>query len=133
MRKPVWIGWLFYLGFLYDAFLGAAFLVAGDRVFAWYGVPPPNHPGYLQFPAMLLVVFALLYLAVARNPTANRNLIPFGALLKVCYCTVVFGHWLGAGIPDMWKPFAWFDLAFLVLFVMAYVQLGQVKSATAIT
>jgi len=79
-----------------------------------------NHFGYAQFPGALLIVFALMYLAIARRPVANRNLIPYGMLLKVSYCGVVFYHWLSAGIPGMWKPFAVIDLVFLILFAWAY-------------
>jgi hypothetical protein len=129
MNKTTGISWLFYVGFLYDAVLGAAFLWFGSRLFDWYQVPPPNHPGYIQFPAGLLLVFALMFLAVARNPLANRNLIPYGILLKVCYCAVVFGHWLTAGIPGMWKPWAILDLAFALLFLWAYFALGRLPSA----
>jgi hypothetical protein len=66
-----------------------------------------------------------MFLAVAINPSRNRNLIPYGALLKVSYCAVVFYHWLAGGIPDMWKPFAFCDLVFLALFILAYVSLGH--------
>jgi hypothetical protein len=111
---------LFYLAALYDGVLGLAFLLAAGSLYARFQVTPANHPAYVQFPAVLLVVFALMFLAVARNPVGNRNLIPYGMLLKVAYCGVVGLHWLGAGIPDMWKPFAVIDAAFLVLFVWAY-------------
>ena len=72
---------------------------------------------------MLLVVFAIMFGTIARNPVANRNLIPFGMLLKVSYCTVVFGYWLRGGIPDMWKPWAVADLVFLALFYASYRRL----------
>jgi hypothetical protein len=111
---------LFYLAALYDGVLGAAFLVAAPDLYARFHVTPANHPGYVQFPALLLIVFALMFLAVARNPFANRNLIPYGILLKAAYCGVVATYWFGSGIPGMWKPFAVIDAAFLVLFVWAY-------------
>jgi hypothetical protein len=114
---------MFYIAALYDGVLGLAFLLVASALFQWFGVTPPNHAGYVHFPGALLIIFALLFLTVARNPVANRNLIPFGMLLKVSYCGVVFYHWISAGIPDMWKPFAWADLAFLVAFVIAYFQL----------
>lgn len=122
---------LFWVGAAYDGILGAAFLVAWSRIFAAFGVTPPNHPGYVQFPAALLIVFALLFAAVARRPRENRNLIPYGALLKVAYCSVVFGHALAEGIPFMWIPFAWADLVFLVLFVLAYRHLARVASSAS--
>ena len=132
MKDRIWIRTLFYVGFIYDAGLGLAFLLLQDRIFAWFEVPPPNHPGYIQFPAALLITFGLLYLAVARNPVANRNLIPYGMLLKVSYCAVVFGHWFAHGIPGMWKPWAVLDLVFLVLFWLAYSALAGGKAPAAV-
>ena len=95
---------LFGVAAAYDGLLGIAFLL---------------------FPAALLVIFGLLFLNVAWRPHANRNLIPYGILLKVAYCAVVFGHWFTADIPGMWKPLAFADAAFAVLFVWAYVRLGR--------
>jgi hypothetical protein len=119
MNRPT-IRALFYLAALYDAVLGAAFLAAPGAVYDAFDVTPPNHWGYIQFPAALLIVFALMYLRVARDPGANRNLIPYGIMLKVAYCAVVFGYWFTTDLPAMWKPFAVFDLAFMILFVWAY-------------
>ncbi|NMC44417.1 MAG: hypothetical protein GYA46_10910 [candidate division Zixibacteria bacterium] len=122
--KPV-ITPLFIVAALYDGILGVVFILAGSSVFAWYNVTPPNHFGYVQFPGALLIVFALMFLAVARKPEANRNLIPYGIMLKISYCGVVFYHWFRTGIPNMWKPFAIFDLVFLVLFIWAYSALSK--------
>ena len=110
---------LFAASALYDGVLGIAFLFAAPALFEWVGVTPPNHFGYVHFPAALLIVFALMFLVIARNPVANLSLIPYGILLKISYCAVVFYHWLTAGVPFIWKPFAIADLAFLVLFVWA--------------
>jgi len=128
MKSQAWISPMFYIAALYDGVLGLAFLFAAPTLFQWFGVTPPNHFGYVHFPGALLITFALLFLTVARNPVANRNLIPFGILLKVSYCGVVFYHWISAGIPDMWKPFAWADMVFLVVFVFAYIQLKPRES-----
>ncbi|MDD4050292.1 MAG: hypothetical protein PHR28_00155 [candidate division Zixibacteria bacterium] len=130
MKSTRAIFWLFVVAALYDGVLGIVFLLAGGDVFAWYGVTPPNHFGYVQFPGALLIVFGLMFLAVARNPVANRNLIPYGILLKISYCGVVFYYWFRTGLPNMWKPFAVFDLVFLVLFIWAYTALGKVEAVT---
>lgn len=111
---------LFYVAALYDGVIGIAFLVAPGRLYAAYDVTPPNHWAYVQFPAALLLIFALMFLSVARNPQANHNLIPYGILLKTAYCGTVFAYWLLEGIPSLWKPFAIADLVFLLLFVWAY-------------
>jgi len=125
MKARKMISGLFMVAALYDGILGAAFLVAGASVFRLFGVTPPNHMGYIHFPAALLVVFAAMFVAIALYPAKNRNLIPYGMLLKVSYCGVVFFHWLTAGIPGMWKPFCIIDLLFLVLFAWAWQALGK--------
>ena len=125
MIKP-----LYFVAAIYDAILGIAFLCAADSVFEQFmpGIDLPNHDGYIQFPAALLLVFALMYAAIARNPVRNRNLIPYGILLKVSYCSVILYHWttLQAWI---WKPFCIVDIIFLVLFVYTWRATG--KSAGA--
>lgn len=125
MEKYSRISGLFYLAALYDGILGLAFLVAPLAVYAWFAVTPPNHVGYVHFPAALLLVFSLMFLNIARQPLINRNLIPYGVLLKVSYCAVVFYHWFSAGIPDMWKSFAIVDACFGGLFIWAYIILGR--------
>jgi hypothetical protein len=117
------ISLLFAVAALYDGALGLIALFAGVQLFQWFGVTPPNHWGYVQFPGALLVVFAIMFVAIATNPVRNRSLIPYGMLLKVSYCGVVFFHWSTAGLPNMWKPFAIFDAIFFVLFAWAFVQL----------
>ena len=116
---------LFVVASIYDGLLGVAFLFGSSALFSWAGVTPPNHPGYVQFPAALLIVFAAMFMAVAINPVKNRNLIPYGMLLKLSYCGVVVFYWFTTGIPDMWKPFCIADLIFLVLFVRAWTVLGK--------
>ena len=116
---------LFYVSALFDGVLGVGFLLAAPELFERLGIPPLEHYGYIHFAAALLIVFALMFLAIARAPSANRNLIPFGMLLKVSYCSVVFYHWSTGGIMDIWKPFAFVDLTFLAFFAWAYVVLGR--------
>lgn len=92
MKPPSNLFLLFVIAALYDGFLGLAFLFAGPQLFDLFNVTPPNHFGYVQFPAAILIIFALMFLAVALKPVQNRNLIPYGILLKVSYCGVVFFH-----------------------------------------
>jgi len=125
MKRRTVISLLFLVAALYDGLLGLFFLFGGKAVFEWYRVTPPNHFGYVQFPAALLLVFAAMFGAVAKNPAANRNLIPYGMLLKVAYCGVVFFHWFTTGIPAMWKPFALCDALFLALFIWAFAVLPR--------
>ena len=119
MKKNLLIKMLFIIAAIYDGVLGGGFLFAGEKLFQMLGVIPPNHLGYVHFPAALLMVFAIMFIAIAVNPFKNRNLILYGILLKISYCGVVLFHWVSTGIPNMWKPFCLFDLIFLVLFFWA--------------
>jgi hypothetical protein len=85
----------------------------------------------VQFPAALLIVFAILFAAIARAPARNRNLIPYGVLLKLSYCGVISFHWLTAGLPDLWKPFCVTDLIFLIAFAWAWMSLRRDTAADA--
>jgi hypothetical protein len=116
---------LFGLAAVYDLVLGLAFLVVPWLLFERCEVTPPNHWGYVQFPAALLIVFALMFLAIAANPVGNRNLIPYGIGLKVAYVGVSGYYWVGPGLPGMWRPFTVADLVMLVLFAWAWVALGK--------
>jgi hypothetical protein len=119
------ISTLFVVAALYDGLLGAAFLVAGSRVMRYFDITPPIHPGYIQFPAALLIVFAVMFIAIAARPAKNRNLIPYGMLLKVSYCSVVTLHWVTTDLPGIWKPFCIFDFVFLALFAWAWAALRK--------
>jgi hypothetical protein len=125
MKSRSAISALYIVAGIYDGLLGAAFLIAWSALFRYFEVTPPNHPGYVQFPALLLIVFALMFFAVAVDPVRNRNLIPYGVLLKVAYCGTVFWYWFTRGIPNMWKPFAWIDLVFAILFAWSWLQLRR--------
>ncbi len=125
MKHRGLIALLFVVAALYDGLIGLAFLAAGPTLFDRANVTPPNHWGYVQFPAALLIVFSLMFLAVAVRPQRNRNLIPYGILLKVAYSSVVFYYWAVDQVPMMWKPFAVADVVFLVLFLWAYAVTGD--------
>lgn len=114
-----WRKWLFYVAAVYDGVLGAAFFLFWPWVFHLFGVTPPNHAGYVQFPGLLLVIFGFIFLRIARDPDGNRDLIAYGIALKVAYSGLVFWYQVTEGVPGMWIPWAWIDVAFLILFAVA--------------
>lgn len=126
MNVPKWIKPIFIFAGLYDGVLAILFLAVPIRLFNAANVTPPNHIGYVQFPALLLIAFAIMFFNIAKNPMANRNLILYGILLKLSYCSVVFPHWIMGNIPSIWVPFAFFDLGFLIAFAIASKALKQV-------
>jgi hypothetical protein len=114
---------LFLVAAVYDGVLGAAFLAVPGEVYRAADVTPPNHWAYVQFPAALLLVFALMFLAIARDPQGAKSMIIYGLLLKVSFCGIAFWYWFSAGIPGLWKPFAVIDLVMGALFAWSYTAL----------
>lgn len=124
-----WLKPLFVIAAVYDGFLGLAFLIVPEQIFAMYSVTPPNHLAYIQFPALLLLVFALMFFRIAMDPAGRRELILYGCGLKISYCMVAFLYELTTGIPSMWMPWAWADLVFLALFLVAWQKLARPAAA----
>jgi len=124
MIKPFYV-----ISGLYDGVLGLAFLLAPGAIFAMYAVEPPNHMAYVQFPALLLIIFGVMFFRIAMDPVKNRELILYGCALKVSYCSMVFFYMATTGVPAMWVPWAYADLVFLVLFVMTWRSLGRQAQA----
>ena len=116
---------LFLVGGIYDGLLGLYFLIFPMSIFDYYEVTQPNHVGYIHFPALLLITFGIMFFQIAKDPKMNENLIPYGILLKVSFCSAVFFHWFDKGIPFFWKPFAFFDLGFLLLFIWSFAAIKR--------
>lgn len=120
-----WIKVVFIAAGIYDAVLAIAFLLLPEAIFSHYQVEPPNHLGYIEFPAMLLLIFAVMFFRVAVNPVKCRELMLYGAALKFSYSYLVFRYAITTGIPSMWVPWAWMDSAFLVLFLVSWYRTGR--------
>ena len=120
MKNLKIISGLFVLSGIYDAGLGFGFLFFARKIFELANVTQPNHMAYVMFPAGIMITFGIMFFAIARNPETNRNLIPYGILLKVSYAGTVFYYWFTSGIPIIWKPFAILDILFLIAFIAAF-------------
>lgn len=119
-----WIKPFFIVAGMYDAVLGVAFLLFAGPIFQWFGVEPPNHVAYVTFPALLLLIFAAMFFRIAADPVKHRELILYGVCLKAAYSGSVLWYQATTGVPFMWIPWAWADVAFLVLFLVAWRGLG---------
>jgi hypothetical protein len=123
MKSLTWIRCLFSIAALYEISIGVAFLLAGPRIFGAGNIEPPNHWGYVHFPACLLVVFGLMFAAVAAQPVRFLDFVLPGFGLKISYVAVTGFYWITQGVPTMWKPFAIIDLAFALCFLLAWASL----------
>jgi hypothetical protein len=120
-----WIKVLFAICALYDGLLGFVFLFIPAALYRIAGVVPPNHYGYVQFPALLLIVFGVMFLRIAADPVARREQMVYGMALKVSYFGLVFWYQVHGGVPSLWIPWAWSDVVFLLLFLMAWRQVSR--------
>ena len=121
---------IFVIAAIYDGILGLLFLFLPGLAFQIFEVVPPNHFGYVQFPAVLLLIFALMFYRVSQDPVANRFIMVYGMILKLGYSGIVFYYMLTTGVPAMWVPWAWADLVFLVLFFMSWSYTGKLQQTT---
>lgn len=110
---------LFIVSALYDFILGVIFLIGFRQVYNYFNIALPNHDGYVQFGAALVTIFGIGFWFVAQDPQRNRDIIKMGILLKLSYSGVVFYHAALGNLPGVWLPFAWLDVIFLVLFILA--------------
>jgi hypothetical protein len=120
-----WIKLLFIASGIYDVLLGVVALFFGAQIFRLAGVTLPNHMGYVQFPALLVILFGIMFLLIARDPYGRREWILLGMGLKASYFGLVFWHELFGEIPRLWIPWAWVDLAFFLLFFAAWRNLRK--------
>ena len=125
-----WIRMVFGAAGIYDGILAIAFITMPEAIFSHYQVEPPNHLGYVEYPAMLLLIFAIMFFRIAFNPVKCRELMLYGCALKFSYTFLVFRYVMTTGIPSMWVTWAWIDGAFLILFVAAWYQTGKLLPAS---
>ena len=122
-----WIRPVFIVAGIYDAVLGIAFLVGAERIFSAFAVTPPNHLAYVEFPALLLLVFAAMFFRIARDPAKFRDLMPYGMGLKLSYSALAFWYQSTSDIATMWIPWAWIDLVFFILFLIAWRVTSEIR------
>ena len=127
--KPHLIKWLFYISAFYDGVLGAVFLFCPSFPFHYFNVPLPNHVGYVQFPAAILLIFALIFYKIGTNPLKHKDLIKYGILLKVSYCFLTASYWIAGTLPGMWKPFTICDAVMGILYGLSYCSLQSTEQA----
>ena len=118
MKKESFYKGLFLVAGLYDFILGAIFFFFYVPLYEHFGITLPNHPEYVQAPALFIVILGIMFFYVYRNMYKNVDMVKIGILSKAAYSGLAFYHHLFTSLPVIFVVFAWFDLAFLILFVM---------------
>ena len=114
-----WIKALFVIAGIYDVLLGGGMLIGSSQIAHLASISLPD-PGYVEFPALLVALFGIMFLNIAANPSAHRTMIVYGMGLKAAYSGVVFWHYLTGSVAMLWIPLAWADFTFMVLFFFAW-------------
>ncbi|HEU5400384.1 MAG TPA: hypothetical protein VFU86_03450 [Terriglobales bacterium] len=120
-----WIKVVLTLSGIYDGVIGLIFLLVPATLFRTAGITPPNHFGYVQFPALLLIIFGIMFLRAASDPVGRRETLIYGMALKASYAGLVFWYQLHGGVPILWVPFAWADTAFFILFFFGWKKVSR--------
>ena len=125
-----WIKVLFIIAGICDLLIGAALFLASPQIFRLTNVPVPGHIGFVQFPALMIVIVGALFLHIAANPEGRRELIPYLTCVKIAFSGLVFWYQLTIGIPAAWLPLAWCDVGYIILFVIAWRSLSAHRPAS---
>ncbi len=70
-----WIKPFFWTAVAYDIVLGIVFFFAFKPVFAAVKYPLPNNDGYMQFPALLIIVFGVAACSLRQRLRATGILL----------------------------------------------------------
>ncbi len=116
-KEPFYKG-LFLVAGLYDLILGTIFFFFYVPLYGYFGITLPNHPEYVQAPALFIVILGIMFFYIYKNMYKNVDMVKIGILSKAAYSGLAFYHYLFTSLPAIFVVFAWFDLAFLILFVM---------------
>lgn len=108
----------FLFAAIYDGLLGLAFFLFYPRIYAWFGITLPNHPGYVQLPALFIAIMGLADYYVYRNMMRNRDIVKIRILMKLAYSLSCFYHYFFGSLPTLWVNIAVFNFVFLVPYIL---------------
>ena len=83
-RATLWIG------AVYDLVLGVFVFFCFPLIFEKAGIIPANHVGYVQLPALFVIVLGIMQGITARRLEENRAMLVCIVLMKLSYVGVVF-------------------------------------------
>jgi hypothetical protein len=88
------------------------------QIYAAFGVTLPNHPGYVQLPALFIAIMGIADYYIYRNIEGNRDMVKIRILMKLAYSLACFYHHFFGALPAMWLDIAIFNFIFIVPYVL---------------
>ena len=108
----------FLFAAIYDGLLGLVFFLFYPRIYAGFGITLPNHPGYVQLPALFIAIMGLADYYVYRDMVRNRDIVKIRILMKLAYSLSCFYHYFFGSLPTLWVNIAVFNFVFLVPYIL---------------
>ena len=106
---------LFFLGeAIYDALLGLSFFFFYPVIYGYCAIALPNHPGYVQLPALWLAIMGVADYFVAQDLVHNRDIVKIRILMKLAFSLLCFYHYFFGSLPGVWLFIAVANVVFLV-------------------
>ena len=128
----MWRGFrpFFLFAACYDAVLGLLFFLWYEPIYAWQGITLPNHPGYVQLPALFIAIMGLADYYVFRDMVRNRDLVKIRVLMKLAYSLLCFYHYVFGSLPQLWVIVAAFNAVFLFPYGLFLMQTRAREAAS---
>ena len=117
-----------------QAFYKAFFVVLGifalfyPVIYANLGIVLPNHPAYIQLPAVFLMSAAGGDFLIAQNLIKNTDLVVVRILMKFSFAAVILGSYYTIGIPTVYLPIALASL-FSIVICFVFLKWAQTQKA----
>ena len=106
---------LFWIAALFNFLVGFPMLLAYPLVARVLGLEGPPTV-WFHITAAIVVVFGYAYARIARDPVKYRSYVALGAIAKLAFVVVIYGHWLNGTVPGPVALLVTADLVFALLF-----------------
>ena len=91
---------MYFLGMgLYDIVLGCGFVLFFEKIYTYFYITLPNHPGYIYVPGLFLVCAGIGEALIAKDLIKNVDLALVRLLMKLSFIGAVVYCNFSAGIP----------------------------------
>ena len=125
-----WMRGLLRFAGCYNLLVGLNLLLFYHELFKTLGLAKPNPIMFVQLVGLLVGLFGVGYLMVARHPLENRNLLWLGLWSKALGCCLSFYHVAIGNLPTLYVPIVVFsDLVYLPPFYLIARRLDRLAAA----
>ncbi len=131
--KP-WMRRLLYFVGCYNLLAGLTMLVFYHECFKFIGVPKPHLMLPVQLVGMLVGLFGVGYIMVARNPVENRNLLVLGFWSKALGSSLGVGYVMLGKLPPVFLVILFFaDIMYLPPFWVVMHRLRALAAGKSVS